>query len=157
KTSVQYCGALPLVSAFLVRKCEKFLALHTRCFVVSAKNKGPKCDSHRTHQAGCFPALARFLERLFSIHKGSFGIAKCPQNVRPDRHRTARRPRTVLGRIIESYSPIEVCPTLHCLSRIEECGAHHAMADHERDDRSLFLCKRQAVSSKIAGHVAIEC
>ena len=93
--------------------------------------------------------LARIVERVVGVRERSLGIAKQPQSQRPkgqDCHSDVlaktRRQRTMLGRIVKCERLIEVRSAFCDVSRTQQGHAHHAMSDHERDRRPLFLGER---------------
>ena len=62
----------------------------------------------------------------------------------------------MLGMIAKRDSSIEMRSSFRDVARKHQRRAHEAMPDRERERRSLFLRKRQAMRGKLAQHVAIE-
>jgi tetratricopeptide (TPR) repeat protein len=62
--SIDPSQRLPERGALLVRLCDNFIALRVCCRVVSAVEKGERCDDLRIHQRGGLADLARIFERV---------------------------------------------------------------------------------------------
>jgi hypothetical protein len=63
----------------------------------------------------------------------------------------------MLDRIVKRDGPIEMSPAFRNVSGHQQGETRHAMPDHERDRRSLFLGECKELRCKLAHLVAVDC
>ena len=66
------------------------------------------------------------------------------------------RQRTMLGAIIERKRTVKMRSTFSKVSCEQQRDAHHAMPDHQRDCRPLFLGERKELRCVVATHITVE-